>query len=1490
MSRHAPITAVATFVATFALIALCATPAAAQTTQGTLPADETWTGPVTLIGDLTIPAGRTLTIAAGAQVRFASGDTMGSGNNTSEIELIVEGTLKIAGSAASPASLAPATGGTLHSIRVLAGGTANISHADIRGARQPLSNQGTLTVDDSVFADHQRGAISLTGGQATIKTTQLIGNCTGYSSTYALNIASGTNTLDHSTIAYNSCYYGVYWSTSATITNNIVVDNSTYGIYSTSQRTAQNNLVWRHSTNLRYTTNQDGVKYNPLFVSKTNLRITSLSPARKVATDGSDLGALAYVADTTKTLQGRITDPMTLAAGTHQVVGDLVVAKGTTLTLSPGARLQFAGTDGMEGGRNASETELVIEGTLKATGTASQLIVFEGTANVSWYGPRVDTGAQAQLAFVELTDMQQPFENRGTLTLEDAALSGNDRGALSLIGGSATVQRARLFDNCKGYSSTYAVNITAGSGSFNHNTIADNACYYAIYLATTFTVADNIISDNSTYGIYSTSQRTVQNNLIWRHSTNLRYTTNQNGVKYNPLFVSKSNLRITSYSPARKAGRLGDDIGALPYIADKTPALNGKLSEDLVLAAGTHAVVGDLWVASGVTLTLAPGATLQLAETDAMEGGNNSSEAELIVEGALQAVGSASSPITIRGAGTGKTFYGLRLLAGSSTTLSFAELSGAQQPIVSAGTLELAHSRVEGYDRGAISLTGGSANVHHTLFVDNCKGYSSTYAVNITGSGSRVFDHNTVVDNACYYGIYLAVAATVSNNIVVDNSTYGIYSTSQRTVQNNLVWQHSTNLRYTTNQNGISANPLFVAAGDYHLQASSPARGKALDGSDLGAFPYQVGAVDRIEISPGPSVTLAVKGTQAFSAQAYDAANNPIPSATISWSATAGAGSISSDGLFTAGCSAGSYTGAIKAQSGAVSASVSVVLQPGSLASIAVTPGSVTLAAKATQLFSAVGQDSCGNTLSSTPSISWSVAQSAAGSVDPVSGLFTAGCALGSYTDAIVASAGAVQGKASVTVQAGVLAQLTISPQNPTVAVGGQQSFSAQGADSCGNAVGASPSWSVIAGGGSIDAAGLFTAGSSAGSFTDTILAKSGAVEAKTSVTITAGTVAKVEVSPNPATVQVGQSVTFSAKAFDAAGNPVSATFAWSASNGTINTSGAFTAGTVAGSFTDSVTATAEGVSGKASLTIAAGPAAKVAVTPATITIAPGGQSSFTAKVEDSYGNVRADTVSWSVSPQAAGSVDASGNFTAGSAVGVYPDAVTASVGGVSGKASVTIAADALHHLELTPKSVTLSPTATTVFSVQGFDAQNNPVSITPTWSVVASGGTINNQGVFAAGTKAGTYADTVQVSAEGISAKATVVVEAGQLNRLVLDPTSAALDAGATKQFTVAGLDAWGNEVDVSKASWSADTDAGSIDTSGLFTAGTRGGSWPRGVTVTLDGIEAHAAITVKAEEPAPAPSDGGCAVFGAADEAPLSALVILLLVGLALTRRRRR
>jgi hypothetical protein len=168
----------------------------------------------------------------------------------------------------------------------------------------------------------------------------------------------------------------------------------------------------------------------------------------------------------------------------------------------------------------------------------------------------------------------------------------------------------------------------------------------------------------------------------------------------------------------------------------------------------------------------------------------------------------------------------------------------------------------------------------------------------------------------------------------------------------------------------------------------------------------------------------------------------------------------------------------------------------------------------------------------------------------------------------------------------GALATITVTP-NPTLPIGALQPFVATGRDARGNLVSITPTWSIVSGGGAINASsGLFTAGNVAGTFTLTVRATSGSISGFATVIVTSpGTLASISVTPNPGGTAVGGTIQYSAEGQDANGVvvPISPAATWSvvSGGGTINSgTGLFTAGTATGTFFNTVRATSGGISG----------------------------------------------------------------------------------------------------------------------------------------------------------------------------------------------------------------------------------------------------------------------------------------------------------------------
>src|SRR5437773_640458 len=168
--------------------------------------------------------------------------------------------------------------------------------------------------------------------------------------------------------------------------------------------------------------------------------------------------------------------------------------------------------------------------------------------------------------------------------------------------------------------------------------------------------------------------------------------------------------------------------------------------------------------------------------------------------------------------------------------------------------------------------------------------------------------------------------------------------------------------------------------------------------------------------------------------------------------------------------------------------------------------------------------------------------------------------------------------------------------------------------------------------------------------------------------------VAAVTVSPASVSVLQGQTVQLTATPRDASGNPLTGrVITWQSSNSAIasvNGSGLVSGVAAGGPVT--MTATSEGQSGTASVTVNVAPVAAVTVTPSSGTVAIGQTVQLTATPRDASGNpLTGRVVTWQSSNRAIASVNGSGLVSGVAAGG--PVTMTATSEGQSGTSAITV-------------------------------------------------------------------------------------------------------------------------------------------------------------------------------------------------------------------------
>src|SRR5438309_1769089 len=477
-----------------------------------------------------------------------------------------------------------------------------------------------------------------------------------------------------------------------------------------------------------------------------------------------------------------------------------------------------------------------------------------------------------------------------------------------------------------------------------------------------------------------------------------------------------------------------------------------------------------------------------------------------------------------------------------------------------------------------------------------------------------------------------------------------------------------------------------------------------------------------------------------------------------------------------------------------------------SVTSVVVSPPSVTLQPNQDQDFTAVAFTAAGDTAQT--SVSWAVTGGAITDMGASNGrhygrYHSNPC--GTFTVTATSKPDGNAGSASVSVPCAIpVASVSVSPASASVQVGNTVQLTAAPKDANGNPLsGRTVTWSSsnpsVA---TVDGTGLVTsvvAGSA------TITATSEGQSGTASVTVSSVPVASVAVSPATASLSVGQTAQLTATPKDANGNPlIGRAVTWSTTNGSVATVSATGLVTAAGAGSATITATSEGKSGTASLTV-------------------GQTVQLTATPKDANGNaLTGRTITWSSSDNTIATVNGSGVVTGAGSGG--PVTITATSEGQSGTATVNVTLAPVASVTVAPSSASIAITGTAQLTATPKDASGNPltgraISWSSSDNTIA---TVNGSGLVT-GVAAGSV--TITATSEGKSGTATITVAGAPVASVTVTPASASVQAGQTQQLSATLKDANGNILTGRTVTWSSsNTAVATVSSSGLVTAKVAG------------------------------------------------------------------
>jgi uncharacterized repeat protein (TIGR01451 family) len=521
----------------------------------------------------------------------------------------------------------------------------------------------------------------------------------------------------------------------------------------------------------------------------------------------------------------------------------------------------------------------------------------------------------------------------------------------------------------------------------------------------------------------------------------------------------------------------------------------------------------------------------------------------------------------------------------------------------------------------------------------------------------------------------------------------------------------------------------------------------ALADSERVAITVDPAPLAYIVVAPD-SVVVSADSTATFKASGYDAGGNPYDPGTITWSLTVPVGTINrSKGVFTATTAGISRVVAVSSE-GPVDTTSYLEVVPGRPASVDVVPAEAVAVEGSSYQFAANAYDADGNLVGDrTADAAWSTTDPS-GSV--TAGLYVAGHTLSPPDFVVKAALGTARDSSAVTVvAAGGLHHVRVELSNgteledTTLATDNDATkLYCRAYDGGGAPLGDVPAtWSLI----SAEPVGSVVAGPAASTTltlnrpgTGRVVAQyeAGVSDTTGVIAVVAGVPARIVIAPDTATVMAGNSLQFVTATLDADGNPSVpvAISSWGVVGGigTISSGGLFAASTAgAGRIWCSAGALRDTTG---TITVTAGPLARLEVAPDSVRTGVGGTVAFGATGFDAYGNAAGTgSLTWALIG-AIGRISSAGVFTA-EQPGTGRVAARSSLGGVADtNRAVVVLEEDLWWMAISPDTATVSISGAVTFTAHGFDDNFEPA--TPgelSWQVLGGIGAIDGAGVFTA-------------------------------------------------------------------------------------------------------------------------------------------------------------
>ena len=533
--------------------------------------------------------------------------------------------------------------------------------------------------------------------------------------------------------------------------------------------------------------------------------------------------------------------------------------------------------------------------------------------------------------------------------------------------------------------------------------------------------------------------------------------------------------------------------------------------------------------------------------------------------------------------------------------------------------------------------------------------------------------------------------------------------------------------------------------------------------------------------------SLAAGDTLQLTAQGnYSDGTTADISSQVTWSSSdSTVAALGTSGLLT------SYkSGSLIATATSGTVAGTLVVTVNGLKSITVGAPNASIASGATEQLTASAVYTDNSTKLITSQAAWQSSDPTVATVS-ASGLLTA---LKSGNVTVTATWNSISGTVGVSVTAGALSSITVTPVAFSIASGQSKKLSALGtyADGTSLDVTNQATWSSSTSAASVDSTGLVT-GSSAGA--STITATIGSKTGSAIATVSTALLQTISLTPLTASIATGQTQSFIANGLFSDGSQTDITngVSWSsaATNfATIDQTGLAT-GVSAGA--SQISAASGSVApGSATLTVTPAVLTEIDIAPDAQYIPVGGQLqlSLTGTYSDASTQDITANATWTSSDPTLASVDpATGIVTGVANSNNNPVTITATYGSITSTTTVYVTDAVPVSIQLTPSTSSIANGTTQQYAVNVVytDGSLQPVTAGLSWlSSSATVAGVNSNGLATALTPGQT---TISVFYDSMSATAKLTVTPATLTNLVVTPITTVVGVNGNVQFTATGV-----------------------------------------------------------------------------------------------------